>query len=262
MYDLRAAVKTTIDAWIDSTSPDYIEKCHSFKSTQDALDNIENVVFTNAAVLLGDWISEPEQYTFSNNKVRNELELLVATKSKSAQAAIATIINDLSTLLYRNRFDETETLITHISSADSIEKKENVYYKILTLSVLALEDVDTPTGDFPILINWISPGEDRTLQVNDPYTVLSLIIKYKMRGVRADYVIFMARRMPALFDTENGYCYVSKIDANGNYSGEITTSFTLFHTSTKAVDYMLYAVIFDTDGVCGVATRKVSFTLA
>ena len=259
MYDLRSAIETRINEWITNDSPTYVDLCVSFKSTEDALDNLEKVVTQNAAVLIGDWITEPERWTYRHNKVRNYIELIIAARSHNAQNALDEIIRSVTyNCIDKQNYGQEETMDSFVEFTEEIKESGTMKYQILTVKVNAVETSPSPEIDiYPAYPIFVLPAEDNSFTVNNPYSSFGVRVKYSPIDKDVDYILLILRNSQLIVGS-NEYSYVKKFSPVSG--GDINHSFTLFHSDTQSGDYYCYAILFNKQGVGVMATRKISIS--
>lgn len=140
MYDLRTAMLNGLASFSLSN----VDEVAAFESTELALENIKAVVFSDTALVIGDWITESSPATFSFNRVKNTVEIIIAYKGNAPETDIPARQQALAYACNGYLWGNVQTLSTIVSSFGQIEQREatgNVYYCIATLEVVAHESI-------------------------------------------------------------------------------------------------------------------------
>lgn len=137
MFDLRAALLTAIPA----LSITHVDTTVDYRSTEQALQDVQSVSFTGAAILLGDWRAESIPWTYGWNQVRNEFEVIVACKSADAKAAFDDLQRSLRVGIERNGLAPMWRW-TRLKDVSETRKAgtTGIHYQIATFEVFAIEE--------------------------------------------------------------------------------------------------------------------------
>lgn len=145
MFDLRTALLTELNT-LDISGIDIYK---DMEATELALSDTERIVFNSGAVAIGDWEMEREPLFHNTNKVYNYVDLVLMAKSATAFDDIDRMASDLALELNHNRLANPSRVITSIIdvAGETIKLKPHFYYKILTLTITAYENVTVTCED-------------------------------------------------------------------------------------------------------------------
>lgn len=137
MFDLRAALL----AEIPTLSVTHVDTTVDYRSTEQAIQDVQSCVFNAAAVLLGSWRPESIPWTYGHNQVRNLFEVVVAVKSEAAKAAIDDIQRALRVGLERNNLGQADWRWTRMLETTETRKAgtTGIFYQIVTFEIWAIE---------------------------------------------------------------------------------------------------------------------------
>jgi hypothetical protein len=150
MFDLPSSLKTAIDAL--TFTPRTVTVFKDEGSTARALGNLERLVFSDAAVIIGDWEQDSEPRSFGWSTVRNSVELLLCAKGADAIAALkdGSMAKVLCEGLNRTTLNNNHHIRTQIETSEPIKIfNEKVHYQILTALVVAVEPASTNFTPLP-----------------------------------------------------------------------------------------------------------------
>ena len=141
MDTLRASLKSTL---IAASLANVGSKVFDSLNTEEALDKLEETIFTAAALILGDDRSDSRQFTPTRTRNEVEIDILIAIKTITLQASADAIALSVISLLSNNDLGITGTGV--ITTSEVVEGgvlseiTDQIAVKIITFRAVILDD--------------------------------------------------------------------------------------------------------------------------
>lgn len=132
MADIKSSVKAILD------TKDYTSNNKIYNSTEDAIANLERLVFTDYAIAIGDMRMErdvlrPKGFV----KSRTFLDIILFIKKNDPHIEVEDTQELLSVLLYNNPVSIPYCSFIHVNDwSEEIRYNDNISYSIATVEIL------------------------------------------------------------------------------------------------------------------------------
>ena len=138
MEDIKSLIYADLDTLLPNL--DDVQGLKSFVSTDRAIDDIEKLVFRDAAIALGDSMFELEVYGIAWDKIRHGVQLLYFIKSAKGLEKSISNLNLIVANLRQNNFDKTSLLNGKLQISYEFRNiTDKISYALLEYSIVEIQ---------------------------------------------------------------------------------------------------------------------------
>lgn len=261
MFDLKSSLKTALDAL--TYTPRTVTVFATADSTERALERLEDFVFTDFAIILGDWKeTDSTPWSFGWSRVVNEVDLILCAKSADAKTALrdGSVAKVVCEGLNRTTLNNAHHIQTQVSKSEEIKRyNDTTSYQIYTATVACLEPASTnftplPNANAPtISITSPADGAEVEADFNSPPGLTFTATVSVVKGDAAlSSLVYIVNNTTAGLQ----YVYTDSSPENGSNSHEFVIAFADVSLSDSVT---LTVYIFDSNMMFG--SHAHTFTL-